>query len=324
MSSQNYSVRRENIEAVVNALTSSGRLSRSQISAATKISLMTIGKIADALCRAGAAVQKKSGPGSSGRRASYLELNSGKYITVITCAKTLSASLYDFSLARTGELDVGNTYRSSELAAFSGAVAFRLFSDGRLKQCACAAAIMGDVASEYAVRKAISAQLPADVSACVGMREAGALSACAGQAGRALYAYLGDAFYTCLTQDGRICGESDAAHFILPDNSVTGEKYRAALSGRETSGDLRLLREVISDAASSAYNCALAQSASALVVETGAAMAERRELVAAAFGDIARIDRSGMKIVYSAASGAEKYAAGAARLNWIYKNLEFR
>lgn len=76
-------IRRENIEAVFNEISSQDSISRSEIAERTGLSLMTVGKVADLLTECGAAVQSKPATGRSGRRAGFLSIS--KNIISLVC-----------------------------------------------------------------------------------------------------------------------------------------------------------------------------------------------------------------------------------------------
>ncbi|MBQ8276707.1 MAG: ROK family protein [Clostridia bacterium] len=70
--SHGQNIKRENIGAVFSAIADSGKTSRAAIAAHTGLSLMTVGKIADALVDAGVLCQAKNGEVTPGRKARIL------------------------------------------------------------------------------------------------------------------------------------------------------------------------------------------------------------------------------------------------------------
>ncbi len=70
--SHTQNIKRENIGAVFSAIADAGKTSRAAISAHTGLSLMTVGKIADALVGAGVLCQAKNGEVTPGRKARML------------------------------------------------------------------------------------------------------------------------------------------------------------------------------------------------------------------------------------------------------------
>lgn len=90
--------RAQNIRAVFSAVADAGKASRAAISAHTGLSLMTVGKIADALVDAGALCQAKSGEITPGRKARMLACDPAKELLLLDLTvKNFRFSVLDLS-----------------------------------------------------------------------------------------------------------------------------------------------------------------------------------------------------------------------------------
>lgn len=86
-------IKMENIRNVFHVAASAKNVSRAEIAGKTGLSLMTIGKIADMLCAANIATQKKLSQENAGRRANRLALNPDN------CSIILDLTSRDFTLS---------------------------------------------------------------------------------------------------------------------------------------------------------------------------------------------------------------------------------
>lgn len=77
------SIKRESIKAIFDAVSSKDQISRSDVSARTGLSLMTVGKVIDALIERGVLCQTKEVKPSSGRRAGLVKLNTSSFFIII-------------------------------------------------------------------------------------------------------------------------------------------------------------------------------------------------------------------------------------------------
>lgn len=73
------SIKRESIKAIFNVVASKDQVSRSEIAGQTGLSLMTVGKVVDALIERGILNQTKEVKSSSGRRAGLVRLNASNF-----------------------------------------------------------------------------------------------------------------------------------------------------------------------------------------------------------------------------------------------------
>lgn len=90
--------RAQNIRAVFSAVADAGKASRAAISAHTGLSLMTVGKIADALVEAGALCQAKNGEVTPGRKARMLACDPEKEMLLLDLtAKNFRLTVLDLS-----------------------------------------------------------------------------------------------------------------------------------------------------------------------------------------------------------------------------------
>ncbi len=87
------SIKYESIKSIFNAIADSEKISRSEISGLTDLSLVTIGKIADALVRLKVITEDKEIKSRAGRRAGLLRVNTDKFAVI------LDITSYEFRLA---------------------------------------------------------------------------------------------------------------------------------------------------------------------------------------------------------------------------------
>ncbi len=77
------SIKWESIKAIFNAISSAEKISRANISAETGLSLMTVGKVADALLGMHVVSQAKASASTAGRRAGMLSINDSRYAVIL-------------------------------------------------------------------------------------------------------------------------------------------------------------------------------------------------------------------------------------------------
>jgi len=77
------SIKWESIKSIFHVIASSDQISRSEISKQTGLSLMTVGKVADALLDMHIVVQAKESKSSAGRRAGLLSLSPENYAVIL-------------------------------------------------------------------------------------------------------------------------------------------------------------------------------------------------------------------------------------------------
>lgn len=87
------SIKHESIKAIFNAIADAEKISRAEISEKTDLSLVTIGKIADALLYLDIICQAKEVRPQAGRRAGLLSVNESKFALI------LDLTSYDFRVA---------------------------------------------------------------------------------------------------------------------------------------------------------------------------------------------------------------------------------
>lgn len=93
------SVKNESIKKIFNAVASSTRMSRAEISAATGLSLMTVGKVIEALLRLNVVRQETEPKSNVGRRAGLISLNTVHYAVVIDLSeRAFTLSVIDLGL----------------------------------------------------------------------------------------------------------------------------------------------------------------------------------------------------------------------------------
>ncbi len=96
------SIRRENISSVFQSIALHDMISRSAVSEETGLSLMTVGKAADALLSHGAIVQAKTPQNHAGRRAGFLSVNAEKYFLIFDFSTpTFGTCLFNLHLLQT-------------------------------------------------------------------------------------------------------------------------------------------------------------------------------------------------------------------------------
>lgn len=84
----------ESVKSIFNAIASAEQISRAQISEITGLSLVTVGKVADALLEMNIITQEKQIKVTAGRRAGLLAINKEKFVLIID----LSSRVFRFSV----------------------------------------------------------------------------------------------------------------------------------------------------------------------------------------------------------------------------------
>ncbi len=93
------SIKNKSIKKIFEAVASSTRISRAEIAEATGLSLMTVGKVIDALIELKIVKQEMEKTGGIGRRAGLLSLDTVHYAVVIDLSeRTFTLSVIDLSL----------------------------------------------------------------------------------------------------------------------------------------------------------------------------------------------------------------------------------
>ena len=112
------SIKRDSIRRVFACIKNKELISRLEISQQTGLSLMTVGKIADALAEKDVIIQQKGTTGSVGRKASYISLNKDNFALVLDIAeKTPSITIVNIcgEILYFGKFD---TYGDTSLKGF--------------------------------------------------------------------------------------------------------------------------------------------------------------------------------------------------------------
>lgn len=77
------SIKRESVKAIFSSVAEGSNISRSEISAKTGLSLMTVGKVVDALLELGVICQEKEKKNSAGRKAGLINLKNDIFMLII-------------------------------------------------------------------------------------------------------------------------------------------------------------------------------------------------------------------------------------------------
>lgn len=93
-------IRYESVRAIFNAIANADQISRAEIAGITGLSLVTAGKIADALLEIGILKQQKEIKATAGRRAGLLTINGDKFAFVLDISgKNFSFSVWNLGLS---------------------------------------------------------------------------------------------------------------------------------------------------------------------------------------------------------------------------------
>ena len=93
------SIKKESVRAIFNAITSKDQISRAEIAEITGLSLMTVGKVADALLERHVIIQSKEIKNMAGRRAGLVSLNTDKFFMIIDLtSRNMSMTVMDIAL----------------------------------------------------------------------------------------------------------------------------------------------------------------------------------------------------------------------------------
>ena len=77
------SIKKESVRAIFHAITGKDQISRAEIAELTGLSLMTVGKVVDALLERHVIIQSKEIKNMAGRRAGLVSLNTDKFFMII-------------------------------------------------------------------------------------------------------------------------------------------------------------------------------------------------------------------------------------------------
>ncbi|MGM9626067.1 MAG: ROK family protein, partial [Eubacteriales bacterium] len=93
------SIKKESVRAIFTAITGKDQISRTEIANITGLSLMTVGKVVDALLERHVVCQCKEVRNMAGRRAGLVSLNTAKFFMVIDLtSRSMSMSVIDIAL----------------------------------------------------------------------------------------------------------------------------------------------------------------------------------------------------------------------------------
>ena len=93
------SIKKESVRAIFTAITGKDQISRSEIAEITGLSLMTVGKVVDALLERHVIIQSKEVKNIAGRRAGLVSLNTEKFFMIIDLtSRNMSMTVMDIAL----------------------------------------------------------------------------------------------------------------------------------------------------------------------------------------------------------------------------------
>ena len=93
------SIKKESVRAIFNAITGKDQISRAEIAEITGLSLMTVGKVVDALLERHVIIQSKEIKNMAGRRAGLVSLNTDKFFMIIDLtARNMSMTVMNIAL----------------------------------------------------------------------------------------------------------------------------------------------------------------------------------------------------------------------------------
>ena len=99
------SIKRESVKAIFRSITESDNISRSTISKETGLSLMTVGKVIDALLDLGVIYQVKETKSAAGRKAGLISLKNDSFMLIIDLTSNdYSISILDIKLGVTDRM----------------------------------------------------------------------------------------------------------------------------------------------------------------------------------------------------------------------------
>jgi len=133
------SIKYESIKAIFSAVVNSDGIRRSEISELTGLSLVTVGKITDALHEQGIIFQDKPASDHVGRRASVININESKFAIIIDLTSyDFSCSLLNLRMNPMHKLEY--TYKTSasyreNFGVFLGEIQKYLQKSGRYNNC---------------------------------------------------------------------------------------------------------------------------------------------------------------------------------------------
>ncbi len=93
------SIKKESVRAIFNAITGKEQISRAEIAEITGLSLMTVGKVVDALLERHVIIQSKEIKNMAGRRAGLVSLNTDKFFMIIDLtSRNMSMTVMNIAL----------------------------------------------------------------------------------------------------------------------------------------------------------------------------------------------------------------------------------
>ena len=93
------SIKKESVRAIFNAITGKEQISRAEIAEITGLSLMTVGKVVDALLERRVVIQSKEIKNMAGRRAGLVSLNTDKFFMIIDLtSRNMSMTVMNIAL----------------------------------------------------------------------------------------------------------------------------------------------------------------------------------------------------------------------------------
>ena len=93
------SIKKESVRAIFQAITEKDKISRAEIAEITGLSLMTVGKVVDALLERNVICQSKESKNAAGRKAGLVSLSTKKFLMVIDITtRNFSMIVMDFAL----------------------------------------------------------------------------------------------------------------------------------------------------------------------------------------------------------------------------------
>ncbi len=129
----------ESVKSIFNAITGENQISRAEISQITGLSLVTVGKVADALLAVDMITQEKQIKGTAGRRAGLLTINKEKYVLIIDLSsRTLRFSVLDLRLElleKTRRVYDENCSYEENLQSFLAETARYMAENYKLEDC---------------------------------------------------------------------------------------------------------------------------------------------------------------------------------------------
>ena len=129
----------ESVKSIFNAITGADQISRAKISEITGLSLVTVGKVADALLDMDIITQEKQIKVTAGRRAGLLTINKEKFVLILD----LSSRIFRFSvlnlnlelMEKTRHTYDDNCYYEENLQSFLSEIALHMDRNYNMENC---------------------------------------------------------------------------------------------------------------------------------------------------------------------------------------------